>query len=430
MHSSGVVVQRKTGLAAVSQTTSFAQNAYNFWKDEANETKPLKEFSDYLVAQAISALPDPKFPCTHAYGGSGNRGQFDPSKWVIDIDTSRFSRNPSVSQVSELVQSEVGEVVDAIYHEVRHSEQYFRIARLKAGDNKTAKQIANQVGVPMNVAEAAVASPLGKAEGAEQKVAEEVKEAEDWEQITVGKHQKYKEAIQSARAPTEAIVNILDSTTDDADTKINKVGPILGHLEAAAGALRMHSIAVEKITKKDKFDEAVVEHLKKVQAAFDALNAEFTRQEPKTARRDIPTLRGLAFTLYQMDRDAYLDFEHEKDAWAVGGAARTAFNELAEERKRQAVQAKQPAEAEQEPESEPEPEPEPEPKLESDAGEETEQAQTEEEPELDLGALAASAVGIDFQSQELAPRQTEGHSDDEHQELQDDQQHQEQDDTD
>lgn len=52
------------------------------------------------------------------------------------------------------------ELGDTLYHETRHAEQWFLMARRDADAGLTAPQIQSQLGVPPRVAQAAVANPI------------------------------------------------------------------------------------------------------------------------------------------------------------------------------------------------------------------------------------------------------------------------------
>jgi hypothetical protein len=47
-----------------------------------------------------------------------------------------------------------------VIHESRHAEQWFNMAQLRAGQGRTAAQIATQLGIPQRIATAAAAAPI------------------------------------------------------------------------------------------------------------------------------------------------------------------------------------------------------------------------------------------------------------------------------
>ena len=117
-------------------------------------------------------------------------GAFSRTTWNISINPGKFSQRAGVTEVGQLTLDEGRNVADTIFHESRHSEQYFRIARVQAGRvgakvtaDKAAKRVADDMSIPLDVAKAAVKVPL-KA-GVDD--ADLITEASDWESITVGR---------------------------------------------------------------------------------------------------------------------------------------------------------------------------------------------------------------------------------------------------
>lgn len=109
------------------------------------------------MAKANELLP---FKCSHAYRTSGTLGNFDWKVWKIFINMTVFSKRRDISTLGDLKQEEVAQMVDTIYHEARHSEQFFRIAQMRAGEGKSAETIVRNLSIPLEVAQAAVKSPL------------------------------------------------------------------------------------------------------------------------------------------------------------------------------------------------------------------------------------------------------------------------------
>lgn len=101
-------------------------------------------------------IPDPKET-------GGNAGQFDFETWQMEIGLKALSiEQPTVEQARD--------VVDTIYHEARHAEQWFRIAQLRAAQIKKGspkisdavvkKRIIAETKILPAVVEKAVKDPL------------------------------------------------------------------------------------------------------------------------------------------------------------------------------------------------------------------------------------------------------------------------------
>jgi hypothetical protein len=98
-------------------------------------------------------------PVGYVLDGGSNAGEatFDFGPWNLSIG--------SVGLDGDLDDNMVGELADTVYHESRHAEQWFRIARLKAGESPkpTKEHLAASLGVPEVIAGAALKRPLKEA---------------------------------------------------------------------------------------------------------------------------------------------------------------------------------------------------------------------------------------------------------------------------
>jgi hypothetical protein len=83
-----------------------------------------------------------------------DNAEFDFQTWQLSIGSQGLDAPMSDDQVAEMA--------DTVYHESRHAEQWFRIARLKAGEDPapTAAELAGSLYIPQGIATAALARPL------------------------------------------------------------------------------------------------------------------------------------------------------------------------------------------------------------------------------------------------------------------------------
>ena len=191
-----------------------------------------------------------------------NDGEFGFQGWTLDLNEHLFNRPTIVAPL-------VANAADIVYHEARHCEQWFRMARLEAGRGKAAAEIASALFIPVRIATAAVAAPLAadSAEG---------REAQGWYDSVYG-------ANAAAR-----------------NTTLNDMAAKSLELQAAYQAYQAD------------------------QQAFEALPAT-TPEAERQAARD----RALAsyatwerlYNEYDVFYRAYRALSEEQDAWATGGAA-------------------------------------------------------------------------------------------------------------
>ena len=106
--------------------------------------------NDELTAAGVPYVHFQLDPATPPYA------QFDFTTWVALIEPTPFQPE----NAEHLSEEEQGRIAGTIYHEARHAEQWFEIARLLAGlHGFDAAKIAQDMTIPQSVAAAAVANP-------------------------------------------------------------------------------------------------------------------------------------------------------------------------------------------------------------------------------------------------------------------------------
>ena len=303
------------GLAAAASVESFAQEAVTYCRASGNADKPLTGLADHLMEKVNVALKSiPSYECNHTFQTTGTVGAFAGGIFGIKINTSDFSKRPGVTKVSDLNQAEIAEIVDTIYHEARHSEQYFRVARMLAGQGKNAAEIATQVGIPNIVAAEAVKSPLANTTAN----AGAISEAASWQDfIGKGKYVAYKVYVANLRdtiAPARAKLSANDR--DGFKTEFAKITTIM------TGKIEPLITQVDGISTKSTSDTLVLTDANAIKAAYDVVAA----LNHDTA--SVSSLRGKMLDLHNARYQAYRNYPHEVDAWARGGEAGAKYKEL------------------------------------------------------------------------------------------------------
>ena len=310
-------VQRDlAGLAAATSVESFAQEAVNFCRNSANADKALTALADHLMEQRSTSRSrrSRRTNARHTFSTSGTTGAFSGGTFSIDINTAAFSSRPGVTTVKDLNQAEIAEIVDTIYHEARHSEQYFRVARTLAGQGKNASQIATQVGIPNIVAAEAVKNPLADSTANAAAIAE----AQAWQEfIGKGKYVPYKGFVAGLRdtiAPAREKLN--SSDREGFKTAFAKVTTIM------TGKIEPLITQVDGLSTKTSADTLVLTDAKAIKTAYDVV----VRLDFDTAT--FATLKNKMLALHSARYQAYRNYPHEQDAWAQGGAAGAKYKEL------------------------------------------------------------------------------------------------------
>jgi hypothetical protein len=341
-------VQRKqTGLKQAKQVSDFATDAVAYFKDKGNTDKPLNEFATHLMSKINAELKSlGSREVTFSFDGSGSdSGSFFRVTWNVTINTRKFSSRDGITKVGELTVDEAAEVADTLYHECRHSEQYFRIARMLAGQSTKAtvddiaQEIVDKTSIPKAVALDAAAVPLKQSKADAALLAE----AKEWQSITIGIHEDYKghinDWIDEARAASSLAQGVTDASLDKTRTDLNT--QITNWKGAKRGAfVDTHITTVDAIKSKGKMDKLVLKHLKaikkllgKISAGWQAVSDGWAKDSRATRVTKIthvaPPLQKLSDEVYS----AYRDHMHEKDAWEAGGLAGAAFRKLAKKKK-------------------------------------------------------------------------------------------------
>jgi hypothetical protein len=115
--------------------------------------------------------------------GEGN-AQFDFPTWNMKIDGT--SLEPE--QTEAFTQDQMALMLQVIYHEGRHAEQWFRMARMRAGLGETADQLVTAMGIPSSIAAAAAADPILECNP-------ETNEAEGWNDSVYGDGSQHRDDV-------------------------------------------------------------------------------------------------------------------------------------------------------------------------------------------------------------------------------------------
>src|SRR5207248_8108682 len=104
-----------------------------------------------MVNAANVALTNEGVPTNtlDATGAGGNAGQFGFDKWNMQVDPTAFDDSKMIDPV------QAADAANTVYHESRHTEQWYNMAQLRAGLGDTPDQIASTMGIPADVAEQA-----------------------------------------------------------------------------------------------------------------------------------------------------------------------------------------------------------------------------------------------------------------------------------
>jgi hypothetical protein len=165
------VVQRQAvfGLQRSDQVGGFAGDVDAFCR--ANPTRTLADLCAFMIdrlnvqlaANGVPKLPVPKLDALRTAGG------FAAASWTVQFDVVRTATRPLTAALADVPPERLQELAGIFYHECRHAEQAFLVARLVAsepGGPKDAKALAAQLELHEPTAAAALRAtgppPTGK----------------------------------------------------------------------------------------------------------------------------------------------------------------------------------------------------------------------------------------------------------------------------
>ncbi len=283
-------------------------------------------------------------PCAinvKAFSG-GTNGQFDFTTWTIDINQKLVSKD-------EVSDAELSDVADTMYHEARHAEQWFRIARWLAGTKKkTAAEIAASMAIPEAVAKKAAAKGLKESSKTARKfmgkaaIAEEAKmltEAEAWHKNIYGSGGSERNATLDNLDPTGTAYQTAKKDYDD-----NYVTALKTNQDAEKKYLDTNEAWEKKQVDWDKalqayrdavgngggLSELMVTKALEIQVAILEAAKDKAFEEWEKAFEVVDRLEK---TLDQATKDAiaahakYKALVEEADAWALGDRVKKAYAE-------------------------------------------------------------------------------------------------------
>jgi hypothetical protein len=306
----------------------------------------MDEVNKQLVANGVPALPAPLF-----VSRARTAGGFAQHSWTVQLDVAGTAQVPLSAKIGTLAADRVAEVASVCFHEARHAEQAFAVARLVAAEGgKDAKAIAAEVDIPEVIAQAALDAkgPMpGKAAVADVRL---------WRAIgQTGKHSDYwtwNEAFRGFAANVVAgfpspspsgVDKIIATRAAFAQTLAEWQKDTLPFLDRKITALSM-------LKRPDPSDKIVLRDVKKIRAAarkvikedktlgdqivrFRARQADPTK--PITAAQaaviqptfalDWLQLEVAVRELSQVADAAYEAYPHEADAYAAGRSVTKAF---------------------------------------------------------------------------------------------------------
>ena len=352
----GLAVQRapKTfGMMEQTQVSGFAALALAYWRGNPDTTLGdfgihlLGELNKQLAANGVPTLPKPKLDSLRSAGG------FAQKSWTVQFNLAGTAKQPLTAKIGGIPGDRISEIAGIFYHECRHAEQAFLVARLVASEAKgsrTAKQIAADLELDEAAADAAL-----KATGPLPGGKEGLEKIRGWRAFEKGgEHYDYWEWNEHLQ---QFVGNVLRSIPDPAPegvesirAELTKLAPTFADWRKTTIAFADTKLAALKGDKgRDATDNEALRHLTKTRAVLkDVMDQEAStlKQLAKLDRRKagakplsveearvfqaeiaspwIGLQRALA-ELVVVTGKAYEAYPHEADAYAAQRAVMKDF---------------------------------------------------------------------------------------------------------
>jgi hypothetical protein len=146
-----------SGLARAGEGATFGAEAQVEAFDQWDTLGTAQARADALVVAVNRRLADAGVTTVTVglYDGDAptEAGSFDFPTWTMRL-------NRLLLNQSGLTQQDAADLANTVYHEARHTEQWFTMARFLAGQGYSAPGIALQLGIPANVARDAKDRPI------------------------------------------------------------------------------------------------------------------------------------------------------------------------------------------------------------------------------------------------------------------------------
>lgn len=318
------VVQRvDTGIARSSSMTGFAGKAATWAK--ANGTKTLAEFATQLVTYVNIELSKSGVPNVTAdlNAAPGTLGEFDFTPWTLQMNPGSFSSRAGVTTVADLNNNETGEIANTVYHESRHAEQWFRMARLLAGEGKKANAIKTETGIESSrVLRAAESDPLSDPGSSASQIKQDIfKEAKAWQKSVYGLDATYRGLMFDIGDTASTLSSLLGQVTDTPSFTANSAA-IQNEVDELKNThlpdLQSEKLRLEAITTRSSVENTMLTHIDEHIRLIGEIDTEWSAATDET---DIPDVQTEVDSLNSENYDAYHDLPEEDDAHDVGDAA-------------------------------------------------------------------------------------------------------------
>lgn len=157
-------------LRQTGQVDEYSADAVRFW--QSNKSSSVTDLITFVSDKAAALLDKNGVPRPKVSPGTmlsaSTLASFSGKDWAVTLDLAKMAANSSkgvtpATKMTDLTVDGVAALSSTVYHEFRHAEQNFLAARQAAADAKggmSAKDLAQNMGIPLTVADEAISASL------------------------------------------------------------------------------------------------------------------------------------------------------------------------------------------------------------------------------------------------------------------------------
>jgi hypothetical protein len=305
---------KQTGLRADAIVREYVGKAVAFRGRNADAS--LVQYALYLGAAVnveLGKLGVPDVRLELAKGDLSAAAQFWADGWFMLVNPKVFSSRPEVKTLGDLTDQEAALIADHVFHEARHAEQAFRVARLQAAEGKDPG-----VGVEQDIAEAAAASPLPLRPG------KALDEAEEWRENLYGADATFREVATEWHKEVADAARAAKAVTDDTagDVRDRLVRQLTAWVKPGKG---MDMIRAHLASAKARRRTQMIAVITRIEGEYANAEAEVQKLPAQPQAADFTPVYRAFVLLSQAAASAYYNQSVEDDAYGAGNAVVDAF---------------------------------------------------------------------------------------------------------
>ena len=163
-------------MTGIQDPSDIRQYVNEVW-GEANSCMGPNDRANDVVAHVNEQLRGAGIPDVswHFDSSKGVNAEFDFQTWQMALGSTPYEMDVADNATPEQQEWQVS----SVYHEARHAEQWFRMARERIGLGATPEQAAQVMSIPLTIAQWAAQDPILQCDASQY-------EAEEWYQSVYG----------------------------------------------------------------------------------------------------------------------------------------------------------------------------------------------------------------------------------------------------